>query len=169
MKDRHISRPLLVALAAITLFASCASIVSQSSYPLIIHSTPKGAQVVISNKKGQDIYTGITPTIVHLDASAGFFSKEKYTVRFTLPEHKEQILSVNTRLDAWYFGNIMVGGVIGMLIIDPATGAMWKLSQDYISANLTPLSTTNELHVMDIKEVPEEWKEHLVEVDLSAK
>jgi hypothetical protein len=40
-------------------------------------------------------------------------------------------------MDGWYIGNILFGGVIGFLIVDPATGAMWKLG-DPVYGNLAP-------------------------------
>ena len=41
------------------------------------------------------------------------------------------------QLDEMYWGNCLIGGLIGMLLIDPATGAMYKL-QENIWVNLTP-------------------------------
>jgi hypothetical protein len=35
-------------------------------------------------------------------------------------------------LNKWYFGNILLGGVIGMLVVDPLTGAMYSLDEDYV-------------------------------------
>ena len=32
-------------------------------------------------------------------------------------------------MDGWYAGNILIGGLLGLLIIDPATGSMWKLDE----------------------------------------
>lgn len=39
-------------------------------------------------------------------------------------------------MDGWYWGNILFGGLIGMLAVDPATGAMYKLPKA-TSAGLT--------------------------------
>lgn len=30
-------------------------------------------------------------------------------------------------MNGWYIGNLLFGGIIGLLIVDPATGAMWTL------------------------------------------
>jgi hypothetical protein len=40
-------------------------------------------------------------------------------------------------MDGWYIGNILFGGLIGILIVDPLTGAMWKLD-DVVYGNLSP-------------------------------
>ena len=45
---------------------------------------------------------------------------------------------LESEVDSWYFGNILFGGLIGMLIIDPATGAMWKLPEN-VSTDLSPI------------------------------
>ncbi len=41
-------------------------------------------------------------------------------------------------VNGWYFGNIIFGVLLGILIVDPATGAMWKIHQDSIAVNLYP-------------------------------
>ncbi|WP_174263189.1 CsgG/HfaB family protein [Citrifermentans bemidjiense] len=41
-------------------------------------------------------------------------------------------------MNGWYWGNIVFGGVIGLLIVDPATGAMWKMDDTL----MVPLSPT---------------------------
>ena len=45
-------------------------------------------------------------------------NKEGYTTK---------IYAITSSLDGWYFGNIIFGGVLGMLIVDPMTGAMYNL------------------------------------------
>lgn len=41
------------------------------------------------------------------------------------------------RLSGWYFGNLVFGGLIGMLIVDPLTGAMYNLKPEKIEQPLT--------------------------------
>jgi hypothetical protein len=38
-------------------------------------------------------------------------------------------------LNGWYLGHILFGGVLGILIVDPLTVAMWRLGSLYV-ANL---------------------------------
>lgn len=92
------------------LISSCASIVSKSSYPISIKSSPSEAKIVITNKKGIDIYTGYTPATLNLEASPGFFEKAHYQVRFTKNGYDTKEVPVNFKLDGWYFGNILFGG-----------------------------------------------------------
>ena len=60
----------------------------------------------------------------------------------------------------------MIGGLIGFLVVDPATGAMYKLENDGIFETLTPDKNTakNTLQLLDIRQIPNEWKQHLVKV-----
>ena len=54
-----------------------------------------------------------------------------------------------------------------MLIIDPASGAMWKLDSPPIDVNLaksTAALTEPTLRVIDVKDVTPEMKEHLVKI-----
>lgn len=112
---------------SLVLIGGCASIVSDSRYPVTISSEPSGAGITIRNDSGQTIYAGTTPTTVNLNAGAGYFKGENYTVIFKKDGYSAFTGSIKRKLDPWYFGNIFFGGFIGMLIVDPATGAMWKL------------------------------------------
>ncbi|MBN2167240.1 MAG: hypothetical protein JW717_13270 [Marinilabiliaceae bacterium] len=120
----------------ITLFfiiSGCASIVSKSVYPISINSNPPGAKISINNKKGNIVYSGQTPSTVNLSAKSGFFNSEKYSVLFTMDNYDLETVPIEFNIDGWYFGNIFLGGLIGMLIVDPATGAMWSPKTNYIN------------------------------------
>ena len=54
-----------------------------------------------------------------------------------------------------------------MLIIDPATGAMYKLETEFLNETLVQSTESvqkEELKVYALNEIPTEWKNHLVEV-----
>lgn len=154
-------------MASVFLFSSCASIVSKSTYPLSINSSPSNAKVSITDKKGKEIYLGNTPATVKLKAGAGFFSKAEYQVKFSSPGYDDKIVPITFKLDGWYFGNLLLGGVLGMLIIDPATGAMWKIETEFLNETLSKstASIAPEMKIMNINEIPENWKNHLVRVN----
>lgn len=155
-----------IMMASVLLFSSCASIVSKSTYPLSINSSPSNAKVSITDKKGKEIYLGNTPATVKLKAGAGFFSKAEYQVKFSSPGYDDKIVPITFKLDGWYFGNLLLGGVLGMLIIDPATGAMWKIETEFLNETLSKstASIDPEMKIMNINEIPENWKTHLVRV-----
>ena len=149
------------------LLSSCASIVSKSSYPITINSAPSEAKIVIKDKKGIQIFAGQTPATIKLKAGSGFFGKARYQVTFNKNGYDTKTVPVEFKLDGWYFGNLLLGGVLGMLIIDPATGAMYKLDTEFLNETLiqsTASIENKELKVYTMNEIPTEWSSHLVEV-----
>lgn len=101
-------------LASVVLFSTgCATIVSESSYPVNIKSTPSGASFVIKNRAGEEVKKGVTPDLVTLKAGAGYFKGEKYQITFTLPKKGnqagvEKTVELDTSLDGWYLGGNLV-------------------------------------------------------------
>lgn len=147
------------------LFSSCATIFGKSSYPVSISTNPKGANISITDKKSKEVYKGTSPATVTLKSGAGYFSKAEYQVKITAPGFGQQIIPVNYKLNGWYFGNLLFGGLIGMLIVDPATGAMWKLQTPPIYVTLDKLTETvtePTLKIIDIKDVSESMKSNMI-------
>lgn len=99
-----------------------------------------------------------------LKSAAGFFTPARYQVKFSLNGYEESVVSITSRLDGWYFGNILLGGLLGMLIIDPLSGAMWKLDQKYLNVNLIPQSQ-EALGIININDLPEEYKQYLIRIN----
>ena len=157
-------------LAALVLFATgCATIVSKNRYDVTISSTPSDADITITDRRGREIYRGTTPATVPLKSSAGFFTKADYLVGFEKPGYDRHIVPIHFKLDGWYFGNIIFGGLIGLLIVDPATGAMFKLHTEYINETLQPTGTSGapqqSLQVYTLDEIPAAWHDHLVRME----
>ncbi|MEE3914939.1 hypothetical protein V2I80_16135 [Pseudomonas viridiflava] len=130
--------PLKISLFAIAAFAvtGCASIVSDSKYPVAVTSSPSGAAYEIVNEGGVSVRSGVTPDEVTLRAGAGYFDGEKYTVTYRKDGYNSSTQTLESGIDGWYWGNIVIGGLIGMLIVDPATGAMYTLPEK-INSTLT--------------------------------
>lgn len=144
---------------ALILLASCASIVSKSSYPVTVNSQPDQANITIVDETGKKIYSGTTPTTVTLETKAGFWKGKDYTVTFSKEGYADYTAEIRRGVDGWYVaGNLLFGGLIGWLIVDPITGAMWTLNKD-LSATLAPNTTSqlkNEgLQVVYVGDVPE--------------
>jgi uncharacterized protein YceK len=149
-----------------TLMSGCASIVSQSNWPVAIKSMPETTAFTITNQNGEKIHSGTTPATVNLASGAGFFDGEKYTIHYTKDGFQEKTAILDTSLNGWYFGNLVFGGLLGILIIDPATGAMFKLPESF-SAELTaqvssmgPTSTGN--RVISLNDVTQELRNELI-------
>jgi len=116
-----------LALLAFLSLGSCASIVSDKVYPVTIDSNPTGASFSVRDEDGTTVATGTCPTTVQLRAGESYFDGRTYSVEASLPGRGSGVAELDSRLDPWYWGNIIFGGLIGMLIVDPITGAMWKL------------------------------------------
>lgn len=54
------------------------------------------------------------------------------------PGYLSQETGIEAGLNGWYAGIIVFGGLLGLLIIDPATGAMWRINEDSVNATLYP-------------------------------
>jgi len=102
--------------------------VSKSTYPVSINSDPDAAEIRVVNRAGREVFQGKTPAKVTLKAGAGFWKGEDYTVIFKKSGYADLSAQIHRGVDGWYLGgNFIFGGLLGWLIIDPATGAMWKL------------------------------------------
>ncbi|MEH6566845.1 MAG: hypothetical protein V7756_16060 [Halopseudomonas sp.] len=118
----------LAASVSATLFVSgCASIVSDSQYPVVVKSEPPGAEYQIRNRSGSVIHQGTTPSTVTLKAGDGYFRGARYNLQFTKDGYEQQSQTLDSSMDGWYWGNVLIGGAIGLLLVDPVTGAMYKL------------------------------------------
>lgn len=155
-----------LAFLSVTLLSGCASIVSKSSYPVVVDSNPEGATVSIRNAAGHTVHSGTTPMTVSLGAGAGYFRGSNYTVHFQKDGFSPATSQIQRNVDGWYFGNFIFGGLIGMIVVDPITGAMWRLSD--VHQELTPLQSSIgeglqlELQFLTLDEVPENLRDRLV-------
>ena len=161
-----------VCIATMTLLG-CASIVDGGPKSVTIRSTPMGATVtIVNNKSGQAVHTGTTPATVVLDRSHGFFQSASYTA--TVEKNgKKQSIQIKSDINGWYLGNIIFGGLLGILIVDPATGAMWTFHQKDYTIDLGATSGVTDknrtLSVMTIDQLTPEQRKHLVPLAAKAK
>jgi hypothetical protein len=161
---------LIVSLAAVALAGAaggCATIIAKSSQTITVSSVPDGAAVSIANGTGEAVHSGNTPMTVTLKKGRGYFKPEHYTVRISKEGFQPQQLKIDGAINGWYFGNIIFGGLIGMLAVDPATGAMYTLKPDAVQAALASLKVSQihgeqSLTVMLIEDLPSEFREQLV-------
>lgn len=72
----------IIVAAAIAAMTGCASIVSDSTYPVSITSNPPGASYSITSASGMVVSSGVTPGQAILSAGAGYFDGERYTVSY---------------------------------------------------------------------------------------
>lgn len=151
---------LLVALSG------CASIIDGGSKPVTIRSTPSGGSLTVVNQKtGKSVHTGTTPATVILDRSNGFFQSASYSATVE-KDGKKQSIIIKSNLNGWYVGNLLFGGLLGLLIIDPATGAMWTFStKDYnidLGSGCVVTNGDRVLRVMTIDQLTPEQRKLLI-------
>ena len=113
----------------VSVLSGCSSIVSKSDYAVAISSSPESANFTVTDKQGREIHSGLTPETITLSSSSGYFSAASYTIKFTKEGYPDKVFTLRSDLDGWYIGNIVFGGLIGMLVVDPATGAMYRLPE----------------------------------------
>ncbi len=118
----------------------CATIMRDNMEPITLNASPANVDIKIIDRNGLTVFEGQTPTTINLKTSDdGYFNPQYYTVY----AHKDGYEDYQTRIDyhisGWYWANIIFGGLIGLLIIDPISGDMYYLEQDDALMNMTPI------------------------------
>ncbi len=126
--DKFFVRTMVIPICLLV-FAGCASIISGTKQDVTISSSPGSANIVIKSSKGIEVFRGATPVRVELKR------KYSYQVSIALPGYREENVYIDNNFNAWYLGNIICGGLIG-LVIDAINGAMYTLEPDMISVSL---------------------------------
>ena len=133
------------------LSCGCATIVSKSHYAVNVQSSVEGAKCVI-RENGRELATVTTPTMIDLSASSGYFNPAEYMLEFSKDGYESVNMNISASVDMWYIGNIVFGGLIGFLIVDPATGAMWKFDTTRpVYANMERKRTPVDLQIEKLK------------------
>ncbi len=109
---------------AAALFTSCASIVSGSTQSVRINSQPPGASVQIDGAP-----SGATPTTATLSR------KTSHRVTISLKGYRPYELTLEQSFNGWVLGNILIGGIIG-IVVDNSTGAAYVLTPGQVDAAL---------------------------------
>lgn len=150
----------------IAALSGCSSIVSQSEYAVAIASTPDTASFTVVNRAGQQVHSGVTPATVTLKSSSGYFKGEAYTVTFKKDGYSDKTFTMTSSVDGWYFGNILFGGLIGMLIVDPATGAMYNLPKrvDVSLDQSVSVRQEDQITIASIETLSSEERDRLVKI-----
>ena len=138
MKNKLSKKMHFLTVPFLFLFAGCATIVSDTQKTIHIDTNQPHSQVTILNN-GKPYKTLSTPATVSLPCGDGFFTSSSFTFRFEKEGYRSYQTCRDASLNGWYWGNIIFGGLLGILIVDPASGAMWKLDDTTVVGNLTPL------------------------------
>lgn len=137
-----VSRSKLFAFAisalSVPLIQGCATIVHGGPRNVPVASVPTGAAVTIYDRNGTEISRHTTPFVAKLSTKHKYFSGQSYKLVFEMEGYAKQEIQLQPKVSGWYFSNLLFGGIIGMLIVDPLTGAMYNLSPNKIEQNLSP-------------------------------
>lgn len=139
----------LLIVASLLTLSGCASIFSGTSQTITLRTTP-GASYAVTDSYGQRVASGQSEGTATLTRGAGYFSPHAYKARITKPGYQPRTVEITPGINPWYFANILIGGVVGMIIVDPLTGAMYKFYPSEIDAQLEPNESTASIHP-DIK------------------
>jgi hypothetical protein len=128
---------LLAACGACLVLTGCATIVHGGPRSIPVASSPPGAKVSIYDRSNTLVMTNTTPFVAQLPPGYKYFKGQSYRLVFEMPAHASAEVKLYSTVSGWYFANIVFGGLIGMLIVDPITGAMFNLQPDKIEQSLT--------------------------------
>lgn len=113
---------LLVLLLCVSM-ASCATIIHGRKQDIQVSSTPPGAIVRVGDT------ATTTPGEITLDRS-----KPRHTLVFEKEGYKSVTVELSRGLDGWLFGNILLGGIVG-IVIDFVSGSAYKIYPGDVDVN----------------------------------
>jgi hypothetical protein len=117
-------------LVSFTLTYGCASIAHGTRQEIPVTSSPTGAAVSLQCGKRASVAGATTPTTVLVSRRT-----EPCTIIVSKDGYEDASVMLTKSLSGWFWGNILIGGVIGM-VIDAADGAMFKRAPEAASLTL---------------------------------
>ncbi len=117
----------LIGLVTVCSLASCATVMTGKHDVIVVNSSPSGAHFT-TDTGGQ----GTTPAKLEVpdNIDVRFF--------FDMPGYQKTEYLAKKRMSAWVFGNILIGGIIG-LVVDFASGGI-HVHEDEINVTLPAIA-----------------------------
>lgn len=127
----------------VILSTGCASVVSGTDQKLTFNSEPEEATVTVSGR-----VLGKTPLTVPVDRGSN------QSITFEKEGYKTYTAQLSTTTNPWFFGNIVLGGLVGSTT-DGVSGAIHEFSPDQYFITLKPdtptgLSTSRPRQIKEI-------------------
>ncbi|MDQ6962998.1 MAG: hypothetical protein Q9M28_10830 [Mariprofundaceae bacterium] len=159
----RLMRP-VIALMVVGMMSGCASLMGEKTQKLSINSTPAKAEISITDETGSVVFEGQTPTSTDLEKSDGsYFGGKTYVVTLKKTGYAPHSVTLNSKVNGWYVaGNLL--NIVGWLVIDPMSGAMYTLDPTEVSVNYTINGAKNEegtLSIVLLEQVPSIYKDKL--------
>ena len=125
----------VASLALVVLSTGCSTIMCGKNQTVSVTSRPPGAEVTVQNKYDDVVFKGVTPCDVILargdaDTGAGY-----YKVTLDKSGYEKVEVELVGKVNRAYLANVMNAG-IGMITVDPYTGAKWTLTPMEINPHL---------------------------------
>lgn len=120
-------------------FYGCATMVKGNNpQPVSLKTTPTDAKCELTDlMTGNVIMKQNSPLLAKLKRDSGYFKNVKYRFSCEKEGFTQNQVDFESTINGWYVGgNFLFGGLIGWLIVDPATGAMWSFPSDDITLAL---------------------------------
>ena len=141
-------------LVSVLFLQSCATIISGSRQTIQFNSNPANATVFIN-----EIEAGKTPFQKRLKRN------EEYKVSIELEGYETYETKLTKKFNEWYIGNIIFGGLVG-LVVDPITGAIYKLSPKEVNSRMTEDNSDivfkdngQDIHISVSLNIDPEWEQ----------
>ena len=137
-------------LAIMILISGCATIIHGPNQTIGVSSSPTSARVSVN---GQTF--GTTPALVKLA------SKTTHVIKVELDGYMPFEATVTKKVSGWVWGNIVFGGFIG-LAVDAATGSLYRLTPEQLSAQLSrqtgnSMTTKDHIYFILTPTVDSDW------------
>lgn len=145
----------IISVLTISLFLlftqACGTIMQGTTQQVGISSNPSNASVTINGQNH-----GNTPMIIDLKR------KDSHMVRIELDGYQPYESNLTRSTSGWVWGNIVFGGLIG-LVVDASAGGMYKLTPEQIDSELRSSHTeafTNDegLFIAVVLEADPSWE-----------
>ena len=129
--------------------SSCSTIMKGSRQSINVESTPAGANCIM-RREGTVLARRKTPFITNIEKDS-----DEIITECKKRGYHRGTKSTDSDVSGWVWGNILLGGIIG-LAVDAGTGAMYEYPSN-IYLNLDKKSNNND---NKMNEIPRDWDWH---------
>lgn len=128
---------LIILAVILMIFQSCASIMGAEEYVYKIETDPPEMEYTVTDRAGIRVASGVTPDVISLASGQRFFRKQEYHINIKGPGSEEIEILSPYYVEGMYAGNLVFGWLIGLFIVDPATGAMYRPAKSIIDTTFS--------------------------------
>lgn len=149
---------MVIGIVPVFLLLGCATIIHGGMEKIRVSSKPEGAKVVLVDLvDNTEVEVGTTPVTVEIDKGKGFFTKPQYKLVISKEGYKPKEVMLKASVDGWYVaGNFFCFHLLGWLLIDPISGAMWNLSPNKVDVQLAEDSSAMAFTIVLVDQVDPE-------------